>query len=272
MALVGAHASAAMSPALWGPVLDDVRPGWMYEAWDVTADDLTDLRHRLLAESVVAVNVTMPHKRWAASAANTSSASVIQSGAANLLMRDGHRLSAHNTDIDAMRAAIERMSVSSAVLVGAGGAGRAAIVAMAGHVERVEIVDPSRVAAMESAEFASRLGIPVRLIDWHDRGQRIEIAELAVNATPVGMQEADPPVWGTDRLDGLSLVYDFVYAPHDTANVRVAQRAGVAIIDGWQHLLRQAQAMVPLLGLPERATQLLTSRLAELRASRAQRR
>lgn len=266
MGLIGAHASSAMSPALWRPVLDEVRPCWSYEAWDVHPGGLASLRGRLVAADVVAFNVTMPHKRWAASVADAVSETVRRSGAANLLVREGRSLHAHNTDIDAMRGAVSAMSASRAVVLGAGGAGRAALVSLAGHADEIEVSDPDQAAVAESVEFAARQGIAVSAFDWDSRGERVSSAAIAVNATPVGMCEGDAAVWGTDRLGGLALAYDFVYAGHVTANAAQAEASGVTVVDGWRHLLRQAREMVPLLGLPERTSTLLDARVGELRA------
>ncbi|GAP56131.1 shikimate dehydrogenase, partial [Arthrobacter sp. Hiyo6] len=100
MFLIGSEASAAMSPALWSPVLERLGSTWTYEPWDVPAGSVMDEVHaRLLEADVVAANVTMPHKRWAAAAADAVTETVRLSGASNFLVRDGGRLEAHNTDI-----------------------------------------------------------------------------------------------------------------------------------------------------------------------------
>lgn len=266
MGLIGAHASEAMSPALWRPVLARVRPGWVYEAWDVEPDALASQRGRLLDEGVVAFNVTMPHKRWAASVADTASDAVRRSGAANLLIRDGRALRGHNTDIDAMRRIVADALAGGAVVLGAGGAGRAAIVSVFGRTQEISVADPDASAVADCVAFAARQGIPVRGVAWEDRGALVAAASLAVNATPVGMRAGDPAVWGTDDLASIGLAYDFVYAAHETASARAARQSGVPVVDGWDHLLRQAQAMIPLIGLPAAADDLLAERVTALRS------
>src|SRR5438067_1781087 len=92
-----------MSPGLWNPVLEQLGSSWGYKSWDVPAGDgMSAIRSRLLEEDVVAANVTMPHKRWAADTADTVSEPVRRCGASNLLIRHGNELAAHNTDIMAV--------------------------------------------------------------------------------------------------------------------------------------------------------------------------
>jgi len=84
--LIGSDASHAMSASLWNPVLKELKSDWRYEGWDVPAGaSMAAVRARLLDGDVVAANVTMPHKQWAAQAADTVSEPVRLSGAANLL-------------------------------------------------------------------------------------------------------------------------------------------------------------------------------------------
>ena len=89
-----------MSPELWNPVLREMTVGWSYEAWDVPAGaSMAEVRAKLLETDVVAANVTMPHKQWAAGAGETVTDPVRLSGAANLLVRHEKQLEAHNTEM-----------------------------------------------------------------------------------------------------------------------------------------------------------------------------
>jgi shikimate dehydrogenase len=266
LGLIGSHASSAMSPALWNPVFSALGNGWTYVAWDVAADgDLVAVRERLIAPTVVAFNVTMPHKHWAAETADESSPVVDASGAANLLVRCGSRLEAHNTDIDAMVGAFASARPGPAVILGAGGAGRAALVALAGHPGPVLVADGSAGAADELVRFAQVKGLVAKAVEWSIATDEVANASIVVNATPIGQHEEDEPAWGSGGLAKAAVLYDFVYAPHATASVEAARRTGATIIDGWQHLLMQAEAMVPILGLPRITVSLLEARLTELR-------
>lgn len=266
LALIGSAASQAMSPGLWNPVLRGLGTGWTYEAWDVAPDgDLAAVRARLLAPDMVAANVTMPHKHWAAETADVAAEPVRLSGACNLLVRQDHTLLAHNTDITAIEVLLGGAYQRHALLLGAGGAARAALIAIRDNVGSVSITDRDPQASRELLELARELGINARDVTWQQAQDLAAEASLIVNATPIGKSTSDGPAWGGSALAPDAVLYDFVYARHSTASVACAQAMGIRSIDGWDHLREQAVAMVPLLGLDARARTLLQETLVRLR-------
>lgn len=266
LALIGSAASQAMSPGLWNPVLRGLGTGWTYEAWDVAPDgDLAAVRARLLAPDMVAANVTMPHKHWAAETADVAAEPVRLSGACNLLVRQDHTLLAHNTDITAIEVLLGGAYQRHALLLGAGGAARAALIAIRDNVDSVSITDRDPQASHELLELARELGINARDVTWQQAQDLAAEASLIVNATPIGKSTSDGPAWGGSALAPDAVLYDFVYARHSTASVACAQAMGIRSIDGWDHLREQAVAMVPLLGLDALARTLLQETLVRLR-------
>ena len=266
LVLIGSAASQAMSPGLWNPVLARLGSGWTYEAWDVPAHgDLAQVRRRLLEPDMLAANVTMPHKHWAAEAADSADESVRLSGACNLLLRAGGGLEGHNTDVTAAEVLLGNAYQRHALLLGAGGAARAALIAIRENVGTVSITDRDPHASAELLELARELGLDARSITWEQAQGAAAGASLIVNATPIGKSTTDPPAWGGAVLAPDAVVYDFVYARHTTATVACAQAMGVRCIDGWDHLREQAVAMVPLLGLDSAAGSLLQDTLVRLR-------
>ena len=266
LVLIGSAASQAMSPGLWNPVLRELGNGWTYESWDVAGDgDLETVRRRLLNPDIVAANVTMPHKHWAAETADEATAPVQLSGACNLLVRQGRRLAGHNTDVTAVKVLLGGGYQQHALLLGAGGAARAALIALEGGVGRVSIADRDPHASKELLDLARGFGIEAQAVTWHEAQDLAPKASLIVNATPVGKSASDMPVWGGAPLAPGAVLYDYVYARHVTASVERARELGVRCIDGWDHLREQALAMVPLLGLDGRASELLQRSLGILR-------
>ncbi|MHC6591832.1 shikimate dehydrogenase family protein [Arthrobacter sp. C152] len=268
LVLIGSAASKAMSPGLWNPVLQKLGNGWAYEAWDVAPDaDLEAVRRRLLEPGIVAANVTMPHKHWAAETADRAADPVLLSGACNLLVRQGEELVGHNTDITAVGVLLGGQFQRHALLLGAGGAARAVLVALRGHVGTVTVTDRDPRAAEELLDLAGALGIDARNVDWQQAQDLAGNASLVVNATPIGKSASDGPAWGGTPLAPDAVLYDFVYAGHTTAGIARARAQGIRCVDGWEHLREQAVAMVPLLGLDGQATLLLQQTLEGLRAA-----
>ena len=263
--LIGSEASRAMSPGLWTPVLEHLGIGWRYEAWDVPRDfPMAAVRARLLEADVVAANVTMPHKQWAARTADTVSEQVRLSGASNMLIRSGESLSAHNTDITAVAELAGQRRQRHAVMLGAGGAARAALIALRGQLERITISDRDPEAAGQLLILASALGLTAGTAPWPEARHHAREASLVVNATPIGKRLDDGPVWGRGRLADDAFMYDFVYADHVTASITAAREQGLECADGWDHLRAQAAAMIPLLGLAPGTDALLKDRLTLL--------
>jgi shikimate dehydrogenase len=265
--LIGSDASHAMSASLWNPVLKELGSDWRYEGWDVPAGaSMSAVRARLLDGDVVAANVTMPHKQWAAQAADTVSEPVRLSGAANLLVNRGNELAAFNTDVAAVATLLGDRPQRHAVLLGAGGAARAALIALRGRVARVTVADRDTRAAADLASLAAGQGMSAEARPWIEAQSQARDASLIVNATPIGKRAEDGAVWGEGALAQDAVVYDFVYAGHITASIAAAGEQGVTYVDGWDHLQAQAAAMVPLLGLAPEACRLLTQTLAQIRA------
>lgn len=268
LVLIGSAASKAMSPRLWNPVFQELGLGWTYDAWDVPAGgDLDEVRRRLLAPGIVAANVTMPHKHWAAETADEATDPVLLSGACNLLVRKGTRLVGHNTDISAVTALLGGQYQRHALLLGAGGAARAAMIALEGHLGTVSITDRDPHAAAELLDLARERGMDARTVSWQQGQELSADASLIVNATPIGKSMSDGPAWGDGPLAPDAVLYDFVYARHTTASVARARGLGVRCIDGWEHLREQAVAMVPLLGLDVQSGRLLKETLERIRAA-----
>lgn len=265
--LIGSAATHAMSPSLWNPVREELQNNWRYESWDVPAGTgMSSVRARLLADDVVAANVTMPHKQWAAGTADTVSESVRLSGAANLLIGTGTELAAYNTDVAAVAELLGDRPQRHALMLGAGGAARAALVALRGRVSRVTVADRDCSAAAGLVSLAARLGMAAEALPWAEAQDQAKHASLIVNATPIGKGVNDEAVWGDATVAQDAVVYDFVYAGHVTASASTAGRQGLKCIDGWDHLQAQAAAMVPLLGLPPEACRLLGQTLRAIRA------
>lgn len=268
MLLIGSEASQAMSPSLWSPVLVALGIGWSYEPLDVPADaDMGPIRQQLLSPEVVAANVTMPHKQWAARTADVATEPVQRCGAANTLIPSDRGLKAYNTDIDAFTALSPAGHQAHALLLGAGGAARASLAALYGRVERVTITDRDTDASEQLVEQAGRLGMTARMVSWSGIAAAAPTATLIVNATPIGKHAEDPPAWGSAKLSANASVYDFVYANHPTATVREARRLNLNCVDGWDHLWAQAAAMVPLLHLPIATPELLQQSIQRIRKS-----
>jgi shikimate dehydrogenase len=158
-----------------------------------------------------------------------------RAGAVNTYRRDGLRWIGRNTDVSGflkpLAGRLELRGARAAVL-GAGGAARAAAVALHSAGAAVTVYGRNRGRAKDVAALAdgTAAGFPVTAHSW----------DLLVNTTPVGMYPDvdDTPFEG--EFDG-RIVYDLVYNPMETRLLREAARAGCGTIGGLDMLVAQAE-------------------------------
>lgn len=126
-----------------------------------------------------------------------------------------------------------------AVMLGAGGAARAVLVALLdAGVPEIRIVNRSRERAEAlAAEFGPRL-LPV---GWGDRAAALGGAGLLVNTTSLGMAGQPPLDLALDDLPATALVNDIVYAPLVTDLLARAAARGNPVVDGLGMLLHQGR-------------------------------
>ena len=120
--LIGYPAAGSMSPALFKAAYSGRYPYVIIEE-----EDFDKAFARFLKEDFKAVNVTAPHKRAAADAAPWRSHDVERLGVANILVKNpSGEIEAFNSDVLAVARLIDGLDASTAIVIGMGGAGRAA--------------------------------------------------------------------------------------------------------------------------------------------------
>lgn len=192
-------------------------------------------------------SVTRPWKREAA-AIGVPSEDVRATGAANTLVLDRGRWRADNTDVDGIfdpLADYDTGEGRSAVVLGAGGTARAAVVA-ARRIGYEVLVASRRNEAADA--LAEELG--VESVAWADLAETE--ADLYVNATPLGSAAGDPPALPPAVLANRPLVFDCVYrAEGETPTVAAALVARCRVIRGLRMFAAQALRQARLFGLAD---------------------
>jgi shikimate dehydrogenase/3-dehydroquinate dehydratase type I len=190
-------------------------------------------------------SVTQPWKPAAARAGRMSE-DVALTGAANTLILDRARWRAENTDVDGVFDPLADHDTGegrSALVLGAGGAARAAVVAARRLGYEVAV------AARQDAEadrLAERLGVDS--MAWMDVAA--SEADLYVNATPVGWKDEDPSAIPENLFETQPLVFDCVYRRdgRETSTIRRARAAKCPTVDGLQMFVAQAVRQSALFG------------------------
>lgn len=180
------------------------------------------------------LNVTAPFKEQAFALADSASPEAARSGSANVLVfRDGH-LACDSTDGFGMMWAIADQAPGldvkdrPVVLLGAGGAARAAAGTLIAEGAEIRILNRSR----DRAEaLAADLGPAVSVAD---EDAAFEGAVLVINALSI------PPELDLARLEPGTAVMDMTYRPVDTDFLKSARRRGLRTVDGLGMLIGQA--------------------------------
>jgi shikimate dehydrogenase len=204
---------------------------WSYELLDVPPDELPVAVARLRLQDAAGANVTIPHKQAVMSHLDGLDPEALRARAVNTVAREGARLVGSNSDVFAIRGAIERVGLeprdAAAVVLGAGGSARAAAVALDGaHLTFV-------------SRHPDDADLPGRVVAWGDPSvpKLVRSADLLVNATPLGRREEMP--LRPAALPRHGAVIDLVYVTGGTPLVRKARSLGLRTVDGWQILLDQ---------------------------------
>ena len=212
-----------------------------YDAIAVEPDDeaFRKRMNELRAEGYAGVNVTIPHKERALKFADRASNAARAIGAANMLTFSGERATADNSDAMAVRSIVHELADKPeiALVIGAGGAARAVLWALAAQTDppQVLIANRTRARAEEVAPIAA-----ARVIDWNNRNTALKTADLVINATSLGMRGEPPLDLDHDCLKADAVVFDIVYAPLETPLLEAARARGLKTIDGLEMLMRQA--------------------------------
>ena len=179
-------------------------------------------------------NVTVPHKEAALAVADEISGCRQEIGAANTLVFAGGEIRADNTDAPGLLAALPAPPGGRRALVlGAGGAGRAAVWALVREGAEVEVWNRTQLRSRHLCEELG--GAPV--VDPEQGGYG-----LIVNTTAVGLRGEDPfealPL-APDRFSPEQTVVDLVYGDEPTVLLRAAEAAGATVVDGIEVLAQQ---------------------------------
>jgi len=232
--LIGNPVGHSLSPPMHEAAYDALGMEARYVTFEPEPDDLGTAIEGARALGVRGLNVTIPFKQDV-TAHVTPDALAGRIGAVNTI--DPEAMTGHNTDAAGAVRALGRHDVSlagEAVVVGAGGAGRAVAFGLADEGMDVAIANRTVERADALADEVPRASghpldaVPELLVD----------ADVLVNCTSVGMEEDASPV-PADALHADLAVLDAVYTPVETRLLREAAAAGARTVDGAWMLLYQ---------------------------------
>ena len=209
-----------------------------YELLELDEADVADAVADARGEVWLGLGVTAPYKQLVASLVDEVEDDARQIGAVNNVVRnpDG-RLIGFNTDAPGFRAAAEMamgwpLTGARIAIAGGGGVARA-------------IVHACRKAGAASVTVGNRTvprevgGVAAVALEGAEFAQALESADLAVNATSVGMIDPGATL-DVALLPPDATVFDVVYVPAVTSLVAAARARGLNAANGSEMLIAQA--------------------------------
>ncbi|SLN40623.1 Shikimate dehydrogenase [Roseovarius albus] len=243
--VIGCPIAHSKSPQIHGHWLKTLGLKGHYVPLHVKPEDLSDALRTMPKLGYVGANVTIPHKEQALEIADVVSDHAAKIGAANTLVFGGDgKIHADNTDgygfVQNLRQSAPKWNPSAgpALVLGAGGAARAIIVALL-DAGVPEILLSNRTA--ERAEtLCQEFGPRLKSVAWDTADTTVSDAATLVNTTALGMTGKAPLTLSLKGLQTSTLVTDIVYAPLKTELLAKAEEAGCITVDGLGMLLHQA--------------------------------
>lgn len=251
--VVGHPARHSLSPALHNAAYAALRVDWAYLAFEVNPPDFAAAVAGARALGARGLSVTMPFKEEAAALASRRSSTVRRLGAANTLTFEKNEVVADSTDgagfvADLAKALRFDPNGRRCAVIGAGGAARAVILALAeAGASEVLVANRTPVRAFRASALAPGVARVVR-------ADELASAELVVQATPAGMAGTGEPAEGEgsgwpvgfdpSRLSAGQFAVDLVYHPEETAWLRAAAAGGATTRNGLGLLVHQAALQV----------------------------
>lgn len=242
--IIGWPLGHTMSPTLhnwgFGQLGIDAR----YDAFPLEPEKLSEFMGRVRSEPILGMSVTIPHKQAVMPLLDRITERAQGVGAVNTLYWDGDLLCGENTDVLGLIEPLRKLESlpASAMVLGAGGAARAAIVGFR-ELGIADVLVANRTEA-KAATLAGEFSITA--VPWDDRYNAAP--GLICNTTPLGMagnMEFMTP-WDAERFPAGCIVYDIVYNPLETRLLREAWAAGCATISGLEMFLHQGLAQFRL--------------------------
>jgi shikimate dehydrogenase len=251
--LIGYPVSHSLSPQMQQAAFDALGIEARYVLWETQPGTLAQRIASLRSPGILGANVTIPYKEDVVSLLDEYDAAAVKIGAVNTIVNRDGRLVGYNTDAAGFIRALTDFTGCAfdchgkkAVILGTGGAARAAAVALLengvgelallGRTHRRVDALVNHLRAMDSG--ARR--VSGASLGSSEANRFLSGADLLVNATPVGLRMDDEalPV-DIDLLQAGAFVMDMVFNSPQTRLLGAAHARGCHILNGLAMLLYQ---------------------------------
>ena len=244
--IIGMPVAHSRSPVIHNHWLAEHGLPGRYVLLPVQPERLADALKGLVALGFRGCNVTTPHKQAVMPLLDHVDPMATRIGAVNtIVVQPDGTLRGFNNDGNGFVQSLRdekpdwRPDEGPIVVVGAGGAARAILVALAAQgAKEIRLCNRTRETA---DQLAAALGGPITVVPWERRTQALDGASTLINATTQGSAGKPALDLPLDALPSHAIVGDAIYVPPQTPLLAAAKARGNRTVNGLGMLLNQAR-------------------------------
>lgn len=246
--LIGDPVAHSVSPLIHNKALSFAGLNFIYLAFRVPKRSLEHAVLGLKAVGARGFNVTIPHKTAVTKYLDELDEFAAKIHSVNTVVNDDGTLIGHNTDgigvINALKRANFSIKGKSVAIIGAGGSGRAASLAIAREGPReLYIINRTFKKALKLAKILEEnfhFPITPLHLERASMSSTLKGVDLLINCTSLGMYPNTSIPVHPNLLRRDMLVMDLVYTPLMTPLLKAARDKGARIVNGIEVLVEQA--------------------------------
>ena len=242
--IIGDPIHHSLSPAMHNAAFAAKGLNSTYIAFRVPQNELKESIESLRGINIAGFNVTTPHKTNVMRYLDELEPMAKKASAVNTVNNIEGIFRGYNTDVYGFVEPLRKRHVDfrgmHVLLIGSGGAARAAVVALAEEnaIAKLIIANRDVQRANEVATLGDRLGMNCEAVPLEKATDFSPTCDLIVNATKLGMNN-EPSVVDHLHIQKGSIVYDIVYRPMVTDLIENAKHAQASVVYGYEMLIEQ---------------------------------
>ena len=252
-AILGDPVAHSLSPQMHNAALQALRIDGIYVPFHVTPENLPAAMAGVRALQIAGLSVTVPHKERIIPLLDEIDPAAQRIGAVNTVVNCQGRLIGYNTDAPGFLCALRETldfvpGKKNIVMIGAGGAARAALVALALEgAETIVVANRSLDRAVTLTGNYHKVFPDCKMVATELNADSIDDflarADLLVNTSAVGLHGESFPPSLLAALNSTAAIFDMVYTRTTTSTplVRQGKNAGHRVADGRSMLLAQGK-------------------------------
>lgn len=250
LGVIGNPVKHSLSPVFQNYLIKSYKLNWAYLPFCVDVNKFDFFINGMkVTENIIGFNLTVPFKETVLSHCDVLSEEVKKINAVNTIFFKDNKLYGYNTDVFGIHKTLEtRLNISSlkgktVILIGAGGAAKAAIYAVDRmSAENIFIVnrslDRAELLKLHVEKNFNFKNVYVRSLDKLNTTIHNEQPYLIINSTTIGLKDEMLPI-NFEKLWNKTKIFDMVYNVQGTPLVKEALKRGVKAVDGFYMLIYQ---------------------------------